>query len=68
MIVQIEMPALDEEGRFILEPEGIIETRIKNLRNRQILKFMIKWKNLPAEEASWENEEFIKKYLNLPSL
>ncbi len=57
------LPALDEEGKFILEPEAIIETRIKQLRNRAITEYLIQWKNLPLEDATWEDESFIHKHL-----
>lgn len=39
---------LDEEGKFILEFEKISETRVKQLWNRSITKYLIKWKNLPT--------------------
>jgi hypothetical protein len=41
---------LDEEGKIILEPEAITDTRIHQLRNRSISKYLIKWKKLPAED------------------
>jgi hypothetical protein len=34
--VQLFLPELNEEGKIILEPETILETRIKQLRNRAI--------------------------------
>jgi hypothetical protein len=34
--VQTIFPELDEEGKIILEPEAITETRIHQLRNRSI--------------------------------
>ena len=56
--VQTLLPMLDEEGRIILEPEAIIASREKKLRSRIIKEYLIKWKNLPAEDATWESEHF----------
>ncbi len=39
--VQTMLPELDEEGKFILEPEAVIETRTKKLRNRAITEYLI---------------------------
>ena len=51
--VQTILPELDEEGKIILEPEEIIDTRIRQLRNRSISKYLIKWKSLPVEDSTW---------------
>jgi hypothetical protein len=57
--VQTILPEINEEGKIILEPEIIMETRIKHLRNRAITEYLIKWKNLPMEEETWEDELFM---------
>ena len=59
--VQTIFPELDEEGKIILEPEAVMETRTRQLRNRSISEYLIKWKNLPIEDSTWEDENFIKK-------
>jgi hypothetical protein len=53
------LPELDEEGKMILEPEAIIDTRIHQLRNRSISEYLIKWRKLPVEYSTWEDEPFI---------
>jgi hypothetical protein len=63
--VQTILPELDEEGKIILEPELITETRIHQLRNRLISEYLIKWKNLPHEDSTWEDEYFIQKHPEL---
>ena len=65
---QIVLPELDEEGRIILEPECILQTCMKKLRNKTLTQYLIQWKNLPVEEATWENEEFIQKNPHLVSI
>lgn len=62
---QIMLPSLDDEERVILEQEGIISTREKKLRSRVIKEYLIKWKDLPEEEASWETEAFRQQHLSL---
>ena len=63
--VQTILSELDEEGKIILEPEAIIETRTRQLRNRSISEYLIKWKNLSAEDSTWEDENFMQKYPEL---
>ena len=62
---QTILPELDEEGKIILEPEVVTETRTRQLRNRSISKYLIKWKNLPTEDSTWEVDNFIHKHPEL---
>ena len=59
--VQTILPKLDEEGKIILEPEEVTETRTRQLQNQSISEYLIKWKNLPTEDSTWEDENFIQK-------
>jgi hypothetical protein len=52
VIANDELPPIDEEGKLILIPEEILEVREKQLRNRSIKEYLVKWKNLPIEYAS----------------
>jgi hypothetical protein len=63
--VQTILPELDEEGKIILEPEAITDTRIRQLRNRSISEYLIKWRKLSAEDSTWEDESFIQKHPEL---
>jgi hypothetical protein len=64
--VQNILSEINEKRKVILEPKTIIlETRIKQLRNRAITKYLIKWKNLPVEKVTWEDEFFLQKHLQL---
>ena len=55
----------DNQGKFILEPEMVTERRTRQLRNQSISKYLIKWKNLPTEDSTWEDENFIQKHPEL---
>ena len=57
--VQTILLELDDEGKIILEPEAIIDTRIHQLRNRSISEYLIKWRKLPTKDSTWEDESFI---------
>ena len=39
---------------WIFQIEPFFETMMKKLRNRAIMEYLIKWKNLPIEDFTWE--------------
>ena len=55
------LPPLYEEGQLILIPEEILEVQEKNLRRRSIKEYLVKWKDLPIEDATWESEQVIQE-------
>ena len=57
--VQTIFPELYKDGKIILDPESIIETRIHQLRNKSISEYLVKWRKLSAEDSTWEDEYFI---------
>ena len=63
--VQKILPEFDEEGKIILEPKAVTETRTRQLRNRSISEYLIKWKNLPTKDSTWEDDNFIQKHPKL---
>jgi hypothetical protein len=65
ILVQTIFPELKKEGKIILEPKSITDTRLRQLRNRSISEYLIKWRKLPAEDSTWEDEYFIQKHLEL---
>ncbi|XP_059071802.1 uncharacterized protein LOC131870156 [Cryptomeria japonica] len=60
VIVSSDLPPLDEEGELVLVPEAILDVRERFLRRRTIREYLVKWKNLPVEDATWENEEILQ--------
>ena len=66
--IQMDLSELDEEGKLILEPEAILEVHTKKLRPRDIIKYLIKWKKLPSEDATWEDEQFVQQHPDLTKL
>jgi hypothetical protein len=65
ILVQTIFPELDKEGKIILEPEAITDTRIHQPRNRSISEYLIKWRKLLTEDSTWEDESFIQKHPEL---
>ena len=59
-----ELPPTDDEGHLVLQPEAIIDTRERQLRSRTVWEFLVRWKNFPDEDATWESG----KILQHPSL
>jgi hypothetical protein len=58
-LAQTGILEFNNEGRIILEPEGILDTKEKVLRYKTIKEYLIKWKNIPKEFSSWESEAII---------
>eukprot|EP00253_Pinus_taeda_P032300 PITA_32300 len=52
-----ELPPMDDEGHLVLQPEAIIDTRERQLRSRTVREFLVRWKNFPDEDATWERED-----------
>ena len=48
-----------------MEPEAVTETRTRQLRNRSISEYLTKWKNLPTEDSTCEDKNFIQKHTEL---
>ena len=57
--VQTILLELDEEGKIILEPKVVMKIRTRWLQNQSISEYLIKWKNLPTEDSTWEDENLI---------
>ena len=57
---------LDDEGRTIFELGVIIATRENKFHSRIINEYLIKWKNVSDEDASWEAEQLHQQHPSLP--
>ena len=54
------LPPLDDEGKLVLVPEYIIDSRERQLRRRTIREYLVKWRDLPEEDATWEGEYILQ--------
>ena len=41
--------------------EEALEVREKRLRKRSIKEYLIRWKDFPIEDATWENEQMVQE-------
>lgn len=55
-----ELPSLDEVGHLVLVHEAILEVWERRLRNRVIREFLVRWKELLKEDATWEGEQVLQ--------
>lgn len=60
LITVMELPPLDDEGLLILELEAILETKERKLRSRIVIEYLVRWKNLSDEDATWEGEHILE--------
>jgi hypothetical protein len=44
-----------------LIPKEILEVKKKQLRNRDIKEYLVKWKFFPIEDATWENKQVLQQ-------
>ena len=63
--VLLDLPQVVHKGEILAELERVLQIDLQHLRNRSFRRFLIKWKDNPKDEASWELEnEFRETYPN----
>ena len=60
MTVIEELPPIDDEGHLVLQPEAIIDTRERQLWSKTVREYLVRWRNLPNEDATWESEKIFQ--------
>ena len=56
--IQTKLPLLDDKGILVLEPKCILKVKTRTLHSKLVNEYLVKWKNLPKDEATWENVVF----------
>ena len=56
IVASEELPPLDDEGHLVLVPEKVLMAKERKLRNITIKEYLIQWKELLSEDATWEGE------------
>ncbi|XP_057861872.1 uncharacterized protein LOC131070380 [Cryptomeria japonica] len=46
------LPPLDEEGKLVMVPVEILDKHERKLRNRVIIKYFVRWKDFPIDDAT----------------
>lgn len=60
VVPSADLPPLDEEGRLVLIPAAILDVRERTLRNKIVKEYLVKWRDLPDEDSTWENEQVLQ--------
>eukprot|EP00253_Pinus_taeda_P034928 PITA_34928 len=63
--IQTSLPELDEEESIWLQPEQVLDTRVKQLRGRMIKEVLVKWKDTSLDDATWEPTTILQQFPQL---
>ena len=58
-ILDDELPLVSKDGTLDINPERVLQTRTRVLRNRTLNEYLIKWSGYPEEDATWEREDLL---------
>ena len=60
----LEAPSieLNEDLSFEVQPMGIVDQKMKELRNKVISMVKVLWRSGTVEETTWETEAFMRKH------
>ena len=54
------LPPLDDEGQLTLLPKKILNTMERRLRSRTIKDYLVQWRDIPSEDATWIEEKILQ--------
>ena len=54
------LPPFDDEGQLTLISKKVLKTRERRLRSRTIKEYLVQWKDLLSEDATWEEDNFLQ--------
>eukprot|EP00253_Pinus_taeda_P012217 PITA_12217 len=60
-VIQWQEIRVEPEGEVLVEPLTILDQREVQLRKRAIIQAKVQWQHYGPEEATWEDEELLKK-------
>ena len=65
VVPNAQLPLLHDQGNILVAPEAILERklipRVQGDISIPVVRWKIKWVNLPVEAATWEDASFIQK-------
>lgn len=59
-IPSADLPLVSKDGKIKTEPVQVLETRALPRNKLLVTQWLIQWVNLPLDNASWEDADFIK--------
>ena len=60
IFISDRLPPLHDGGQLTLILENILKKRERRLRSRTIKEYLVQWKNIPSEDATWEEENVLQ--------
>ena len=60
-LIQIIELQVELDGEFLVEPLNTIDQREIMLQKRAIAQVKVQWKHFGQEEATWEDESFVRE-------
>eukprot|EP00253_Pinus_taeda_P006336 PITA_06336 len=63
--IQTSLLELDEEGSIWLQPEQVVDTRVKQMCGHMIKEVLVKWKDTSPEDATWEPATILQQFPQL---
>ena len=60
IVISDTLPHLDDEGQLTLISKKVLKTRERRLRSITIKEYLMQWKHLPSEDATWEEENIFQ--------
>ena len=65
-VLNDDQTVMPTQGILQLQPNRILETRERKLRNRMIRDHLVQWKDYPIKDATWEEEaSLLREYPEL---
>ena len=62
----VALPPIADDGEILIQPEAILNTRWIEKGSRFVEENLVKWKQLPNDDATWENaQELRERFINL---
>ena len=58
-LLQQSYPHLDEEGQLVQILEEILDVRERRLRSKVIREYLVKWRDLPMRDVTWEGDKIL---------
>ncbi|RVW68732.1 Transposon Tf2-2 polyprotein [Vitis vinifera] len=56
----VDLPPISDEGQLQVTPEKVVNTRWIKRGTKFIEASLVQWKNLPVEDATWEDTQMLK--------
>ncbi|KAL4582129.1 hypothetical protein LXL04_006670 [Taraxacum kok-saghyz] len=61
LVIPLKDLKIDERKRLVEEPEAILESTTKKLRNKEVELVLVRWKHALGPNLTWETKEEMKK-------